>query len=148
MQALALQAGQVLDGRVLGPAPNGGTQVQIEGKLLNLVLPQAAKAGDTLRFEVQGSGAQVRLALQVAAGKQALPAPIANAPTPASAQPAGPAPASAIAQPPAGALQTAASSHSPRQPTRCRHGICANRRTGWHLGATISAGHHPSGTRS
>ncbi|MBS3848594.1 flagellar hook-length control protein FliK [Devosia sp. BSSL-BM10] len=117
LQALALQAGQVLDGRVLGPAPNGGTQVQIEGKLLNLVLPQAAKAGDTLRFEVQGSGAQVRLALQVAAGKQALPAPIANAPTPASAQPAGPAPASATAQPPAGAPQTAASSPPPAAST-------------------------------
>lgn len=66
LQALALQAGQVLDGKVIGPAPNGGTQVQISGQMLNLVLPIMAKAGDVLHFEVQGSGAQVKLALQAA----------------------------------------------------------------------------------
>ncbi|MGV8830548.1 MAG: flagellar hook-length control protein FliK [Devosia sp.] len=64
LQKLALQAGQVLDGRVVGPAPNGGTQVQISGQLLNLLLPQATMAGDLLRFEVQSTGAQIRLALQ------------------------------------------------------------------------------------
>lgn len=73
LQALALQAGQILSGEVIGPAPNGGTQVQISGQLLNLVLPQAAKAGDTLRFEVQGSGAQIRLALQATASRPQLP---------------------------------------------------------------------------
>ena len=79
LQALALQAGQVLDGRVIGPAPNGATQVQIQGQLLNLVLPQAAAAGDALRFEVQGSGAQLRLALQVATAKpQTAPASAAS----------------------------------------------------------------------
>ena len=66
LQALALQAGQMLDGKVIGPAPNGGTQVQIAGQMLNLVLPLLAKAGETLKFEVQGSGAQLRLALQPA----------------------------------------------------------------------------------
>ena len=77
LQALALQAGQMLDGKVIGPAPNGGTQVQIAGQMLNLVLPLLAKAGETLKFEVQGSGAQLRLALQPAPGN---PAPV---PTPA-----------------------------------------------------------------
>lgn len=63
LQALALQAGQILDGKVIGPAPNGGTQVQINGQMLNLLLPGAAVAGAMLSFEVQGSGAQIRLAL-------------------------------------------------------------------------------------
>ncbi|KKC38803.1 hypothetical protein WH87_07835 [Devosia epidermidihirudinis] len=63
LQALALQAGQMLDGKVIGPAPNGGTQVQINGQMLNLVLPNAVNVGAVLNFEVQGSGAQLRLAL-------------------------------------------------------------------------------------
>lgn len=63
LQALALKAGQIVDGKVIGPAPNGGTQVQINGQMLNLVLPSAAAAGAVLSFEVQGSGAQIRLAL-------------------------------------------------------------------------------------
>ena len=67
LQALALQAGQVLEGRVVGPAAQGATQVQIQGQLLNLVLPQPSLAGQMLRFEVQGSGSQLRLALQGAA---------------------------------------------------------------------------------
>jgi hypothetical protein len=80
LQALALQAGQMLDGKVIGPAPNGGTQVQIAGQMLNLVLPLLAKAGETLKFEVQGSGAQLRLALQ--------PAPVpANPATPSAPPP-------------------------------------------------------------
>lgn len=98
LQALALQAGQMLDGKVIGPAPNGGTQVQIAGQMLNLVLPLLAKAGETLKFEVQGSGAQLRLALQPAPGNPApapTPAPLppqpSNLPLP-SGQPAAAAP--------------------------------------------------------
>jgi hypothetical protein len=83
LQALALQAGQMLDGKVIGPAPNGGTQVQIAGQMLNLVLPLLAKAGETLKFEVQGSGAQLRLALQ--------PAPVSANPATPSALPPLPA---------------------------------------------------------
>ena len=64
LQALALQAGQMIEGEVIGPAPNGGTQVKIAGQMLNLLLPVLAKPGETLRFQVQGSGAQIKLALQ------------------------------------------------------------------------------------
>lgn len=64
LQALALQAGQMLEGKVIGPAPNGGTQVQLGQQMLNLLLPMPVKAGDTLKFEVQVSGQQMRLALQ------------------------------------------------------------------------------------
>ncbi|MBU1335464.1 MAG: flagellar hook-length control protein FliK [Alphaproteobacteria bacterium] len=85
LQALALQAGQVLDGKVVGPAPNGGTQVEIRGQMLNLLLPLAAKAGETLKFEVQGSAQQLRLALQMPTGTPISPA------TPAPAQPTQPA---------------------------------------------------------
>lgn len=84
LQALALQAGQTLDGKVIGPAPNGGTQVQIAGQMLNLVLPLLAKAGDTLKFEVQGSGAQMRLALQLTPGSTTpavTPAPLPAQPS-------------------------------------------------------------------
>lgn len=84
LQALALQAGQSIEGKVIGPAPNGGTQVQIAGQSLNLVLPLAAKAGDILKFDVQGTGAQLRLAIQAASIK-ALSTPNAQTPT---AQPA------------------------------------------------------------
>ncbi|MDB5473376.1 MAG: hypothetical protein JWP99_679, partial [Devosia sp.] len=54
LQALALQAGQTVEGKVVGPAPNGGTQVQIAGQMLNLLLPTLATAGETLHFQVQG----------------------------------------------------------------------------------------------
>ena len=82
LQALALQSGQVLDAKVLGAAPNGGTQVEIRGQLLNLVLPTLVKAGETIKLEVQGSGQQLRLALQLAQLPQvpASPAPAAPAP--------------------------------------------------------------------
>ena len=66
LQALALQSGQVLDARIVGPAPNGGTQVEIRGQMLNLVLPTLVAAGQTIKLEVQGAGQQMRLALQVA----------------------------------------------------------------------------------
>jgi len=90
LQALALQAGQMLDGRVVGPAPNGGTQVEIRGQMLNLLLPVAARPGQTLKFEVQGSGAQMRLALQAPAAAPAAPRPTPSAaPPPASPAPQG-----------------------------------------------------------
>lgn len=85
LQALALQAGQVVEGKVLGVAPNGGTQVQINGQLLNLVLPVAIPAGTTIRFEVQGSGAQARLAMQPPQPPQATAAPTHGGPAPIGA---------------------------------------------------------------
>ena len=81
LQALGLKAGQVLDAKVIGPAPNGGTQVQVNGQLLNLVLPTLLAAGTPLRLEVQGSGAQLQLAMQVpGATPPANPAPMAMTP--------------------------------------------------------------------
>lgn len=82
LQALALQSGQVLDAKIIGAAPNGGTQVEIRGQLLNLILPTMVKAGETIKLEVQGTGQQMRLALQLAAGPAT--------PTPASPAPAAP----------------------------------------------------------
>ena len=79
LQSLGLQAGQVLDARILGPAPHGGTQVEIRGQMLNLVLPAPVGAGETIRLEVQGVASQLRLALLPAA-------------TPPPAQPATAAP--------------------------------------------------------
>ena len=72
LQALALQAGQTVDGRIVGAAPNGGVQVEIRGQMLNLLLPMPVNAGETIRFEVQGSGQNARLAVQLA--QAALPA--------------------------------------------------------------------------
>lgn len=50
LEALALQAGQVISAKVIGPAPNGGTQVQIGDQLLNLVLPVPVKPGAVLQM--------------------------------------------------------------------------------------------------
>ncbi len=64
LQALALRSGQVLEARVIGPAPNGGTQVQIAGQSLNIILPNLFEAGTVLKLEVQGTGPQLKLAIQ------------------------------------------------------------------------------------
>jgi hypothetical protein len=63
LQALALQAGQVVDARIIGPAANGQTQVEIRGQMLNLKLPVTVTPGQTLRLDVQAVGAQIRLAV-------------------------------------------------------------------------------------
>ena len=83
LQALALQAGQVLDGKVLGPAPGGGTQVEIAGQRLNLLLPTLLAAGATIKLEVQSAGPQIRLALQAPA--PAVPAAPSAPQTPVTA---------------------------------------------------------------
>ena len=130
LQALALQSGQVLDAKVLGAAPNGGTQVEIRGQLLNLVLPTLVKAGETIKLEVQGSGQQMRLALQLAQLPQvpASPAPAAPAPdiglplpnptTNASAAPplAGQPPAQVVQSQQAVLLPQAATADTPAPP--------------------------------
>lgn len=79
LQALALQSGQVLDARVIGPAANGATQVEIRGQVLNLVLPTLVAAGQTIKLEVQGTGPQLRLALQTSG-----PPPAQTQPVPAT----------------------------------------------------------------
>ncbi|KQX42825.1 hypothetical protein ASD04_02370 [Devosia sp. Root436] len=123
LQALALQSGQVLDAKIVGPAPNGGTQVEIKGQLLNLVLPTLVKAGEIIKLEVQGSGAQLRLALQTATTPVALPpaspapaapGPQANIPLPPQAGMASPPPPPASAVPaPAASLAQPATVSSP-----------------------------------
>lgn len=114
LQALALQAGQMLDGRVVGPAPNGGTQVEIRGQMLNLLLPLAAKAGQTLTFEVQGSGQQLRLALQLPTAMPVVPSTPGAAPPP-TPSPAPPAP-QAIALPQQAAPASAPAAQAPAPP--------------------------------
>lgn len=81
LEALALQPGQVIAAKVLGPAPNGGTQVQIGDQMLNLVLPVPTRPGMVLQLEVQGSGSQQRLALQPP------PAPVQPGTIPAASLP-------------------------------------------------------------
>ena len=106
LQALALQSGQVVDARILGPAANGGTQVEIRGQVLNLVLPTLVQAGETIRLEVQGAGQQLRLALQqtaplpqaVSPAPGALP-PEVSLPLPNATAPATPAPPPSSAPP-------------------------------------------------
>lgn len=126
LQALALQAGQVLDAKILGAAPNGGTQVEIRGQLLNLVLPTAVQAGDTIKLEVQGSGQQLRLVLQLPAAtvspsppQPAPAAPQVSVPLPgAETQPPPPLANSAPAQgaPVAGSVVSAANAVAPAAP--------------------------------
>src|SRR5690606_9766283 len=118
LQALALQAGQIVDARVVGPGLNGTTQVQISGQLLNLILPQAAKAGETLRLEVQGSGAQLRLALQASSTTPLAPllpsGPATQIATSAMVQtPANPAAPGAVMAAPTRAAQPAPTAPPP-----------------------------------
>ena len=63
LQALALQPGQMLDGKVLGTASNGAMQVQIGRQTINVTLPTPVPAGTSLQLQAQGSGAQQRLVL-------------------------------------------------------------------------------------
>ena len=118
LQALALQSGQVLDARIIGPAANGATQVEIRGQMLNLVLPTLVAAGQTIKLEVQGTGPQLRLALQTSgAPPQAQPAPATQislttppATSTAAPQPGGaPAPAGATPSAPAASAMPPAS---------------------------------------
>lgn len=83
LQALALQPGQVIEGKVLGPAPGGGTQVQIGEQVLNLALPVTTKPGTVLQFEVQTATAgQVRLVIQPQPGVIAQPVVVPSTPPP------------------------------------------------------------------
>lgn len=61
LQPLALQAGQRVEARVLGPAPNGATKLQIGGQTLEVVLPTPVPAGSVLPLRVQGNGTQQSL---------------------------------------------------------------------------------------
>ena len=141
LQALALQSGQVLDARIIGPAANGATQVEIRGQMLNLVLPTLVAAGQTIKLEVQGAGPQLRLALQTSGPPpaQAQPAPatqislstppatttappqLAGTPAPASTAPSAPAAsATALPQAPAAAPPPPAPAAGATQPAPAR----------------------------
>lgn len=114
LQALALQSGQVLDARVIGAAANGGVQVEIRGQVLNLILPTATKPGDTLKLLVQGTGPQMRLALQAP-----LPSSGPSPPTapPQAGSPAPTAPAATGAPQPAAMAASPSAVAAPAQAT-------------------------------
>ncbi len=82
LQALVLQAGQVLEGKVLGTAANGTTQVQIGKQTLNLTLPMLMAAGSSLTLQAQGCGAQQKLVLLTSPPPTTTPGSLP--PTPAS----------------------------------------------------------------
>ncbi len=83
--ALALQTGQVLDAKVIGPGPGNTMRVELQGQLLNLLLAQPAQPGATLKLKVEALTPQIRLSVQ--------PPPAGGAPSPAvSQQPATTAP--------------------------------------------------------
>lgn len=122
LEALALQAGQVISAKVIGPAPNGGTQVQIGDQLLNLVLPVPVKPGAVLQMEVAGSGSQLRLILQPQQAAAATPQPVQTGTSPSgistpsvTPQPATGAPAQLpVSLPPGAAPQVVLVSTTPQ----------------------------------
>lgn len=63
LRLLALQAGQMVEAKVLGTTPNGATQVQIGKQSLNLTLPVPVTVGTLLTLLAQGSGSQQKLVL-------------------------------------------------------------------------------------
>lgn len=144
LQALALQSGQVLDARIIGPAANGATQVEIRGQVLNLVLPTLVAAGQTIKLEVQGAGPQLRLALQTSGPPPAqvqqapatqislttppalppVPPQPGGTPAPASPAPSAPAPsAAALPQAPAAAQPAAAPATGTARPVPAQAGL-------------------------
>lgn len=82
LQGLTLRVGQVLEARVVAQAPNGGTQVQIAGQTLNLMMPALVEAGALLKLEVQAAGPQLKFALQSATPPSKQAAAISTAPAP------------------------------------------------------------------
>ncbi len=86
-----MRAGQVLEARVIGPSPNGGTRVLIAGQTLSLMLPTLIETGALLKMEVQSTGAQIKLALQPATppAMQAAATDTAASPSGQLATPAG-----------------------------------------------------------
>lgn len=100
LPGLALHVGQQLEGKVLGPAGNGTTQVAIRGQTLALLLPVPALAGTTVQFEVLENGPQLRLALLT-------PPPEAQAGVRLATQPGSPQPVPATGTAPSGGAPVA-----------------------------------------
>lgn len=63
LRTLALIPGQIVEGRVLGPGPDGATMVQVGRQAMSLNLPTAPQVGATLSLAVQQAEGQLRLAL-------------------------------------------------------------------------------------
>ena len=103
LQTLALQSGQTIDARIVGTAANGATQVEIRGQVLNLELPMPVKTGDTIQLQVQGTGQQMKLALQLVTAPN----------TPASPAPAAPPPEANIPLQTASATQPQVTAQTP-----------------------------------
>ncbi|MEO8685709.1 MAG: flagellar hook-length control protein FliK, partial [Devosia sp.] len=100
LQPLALQSGQRVEARVLGPAPNGATQVQIGRQTIEVVLPTPVSAGAILPLRVQGHGPQQSLVPLPQPQPQAQVGQLAQLPTGSAAvqQPPGAAVAPSQAQ--------------------------------------------------
>ena len=93
LRALAQAAGQTVEARIVGPAANGATPVQLGQQTLNLHLPAPHPPGTVLTLAVQQAAGQLRLAVLSAR-------PPAPAAAPASPPPAG-APATSVQLSPA-----------------------------------------------
>ncbi len=63
LRAVAQANGSQVEARVLGPLPNGATQVQIGRQVMSLQLPTPQMPGTTLTLAVQQAEGQVRVAL-------------------------------------------------------------------------------------
>ncbi|MBN9332922.1 MAG: hypothetical protein J0I64_05565, partial [Devosia sp.] len=63
LRALALAPGQTVEGRVLGPGPDGATMVQVGRQAMTLSLPGGAPVGTMLTLGVQQADGHLRLAL-------------------------------------------------------------------------------------
>ncbi|HTN64534.1 MAG TPA: flagellar hook-length control protein FliK [Devosia sp.] len=98
LQTLALQAGQVVEAKVLGATPNGVTQLQIGQQTLNVTLPTQMPAGTLLSLLAQGSGSQQKLVLVQAQAGGSPPAQIIPQ---ALTAPQAPIPSGMVAQRPA-----------------------------------------------
>lgn len=63
LRALALTQGQTVEGRVIGPGPDGATLVQVGRQAMSLSLPGSTQIGTLLTLDVQQSEGHLRLAL-------------------------------------------------------------------------------------
>lgn len=72
LQAMAMQPGQAITGRIIGPGPGGTTQIQVGGRMLHVVLPMPMPPGTNVTLQAQGHGPDQRLLLvqQSQAGAQ------------------------------------------------------------------------------
>src|SRR5690606_25597312 len=86
LRALAQAAGQTVEARIVGPAANGATPVQLGQQTLNLHLPASHPPGTVLTLAVQQAEGQLRLT--VLSARPPAPAAASASPPPAAGAPA------------------------------------------------------------